>query len=324
VHRPHWIGVLRLTALLAGTSLALSRIGLILHELGGHGGMALALGGTVTGAHLFWFAGGWIRYDVPALTPARDVAIALGGIAIETLLGLALWLGLGVRGGQHARIGRRILGTLGAALLVHAMFYLATGTWHGYGDGRAIHELAGGARIPIAVAAGLAACAAGFAAARHLFGALIQAVPGRGLAGTLAAIAVAAAVNVALDVGELRLRRDATYAVTMQPEGERLAARELARWQRAQPGPVSDAERRARERELARRHRDFPFVWLLAAALGGAIVAGAVRSPRPLRGAPPDAGDVPVPRRLVAIACAAAVISTAAVIAIDAAFNYTW
>jgi len=314
VSRTWWIAVSRLTVLLAGTSLAISRIGLVVHELAGHGGTAVAVGGTVVDAHLFWFAGGWIRYRVPEITVAEDLAISLGGIAIETVLGLALWVGLR----RPGSLGACILRTIGAALLAHAMFYLATGTWHGYGDGRVIHELAGSARYPIAIAAGLLACTAGWLGARHLFGAVVATVPAPRLAGALVAIVVAGAVNVVLDVGELRLRRDATYAVTMQPERERAVARELAAWQREQAAPVSDAERAARERELTSHHRDFPFLWLCGAGVLAAIVAGAARSPRRT-----DL-TVTVAPRLLAIACGTAVISTAAVIAIDAAFHYYW
>lgn len=293
--------------MLAGASLTLSRLGLIVHEWIGHGGTAVALGGTVTGGRLFWFAGGWIRYRLPSPGAAATLAVALGGIAIETVLGLALWVALGSR----TDLGGRIVRTAGAALLVHAMFYLAIGTWHGYGDGRVVRELAGDARVPVAIAAGAAACAAGWAGARHLFGALRAAVPGRPLAGPLLAIAVAAAINAGLDLGELRLRRDTTYSVIMQPERERVVARELARWQRAQPEPVSAAERTARQRALSDEHRELPFGWLLGAALAGALVAGAAQSATPATPARP-AG------RLVALACGAAVIATAVVIAVDA------
>ncbi|HEY0195128.1 MAG TPA: hypothetical protein VGC42_28635 [Kofleriaceae bacterium] len=301
---------LGLTLFLAGTSLALSRLGLLMHELAGHGGMAIAVGGTVTDAHLFWFAGGWIRYVVPGAGTGQELAISLAGIAVETVLGIALWLGLRSRG---EGLGGRVARTLGLALIVHAMFYLATGTWHGYGDGRLIHALLGGACYPVAIAAGALGCAAGYTGARYLFASLRAAIPGRRLGPALAAIAAAAAINVALDVGELRLRRDRTYLVAMQPERERIAARELAAWQRAQPAPVSDAERDAQARELAARHRDFPFVWLLGGSLILAIVAGAARSAeRPER---------PLAPRLATVACGIAAISTAAVIAIDAMFH---
>jgi hypothetical protein len=311
--------MLRLAALLAAAVLALSRAGLIVHEWAGHGGAAIACGGTITGVRLFWFAGGWVRYRVPGMTPAEDLAIALGGIAIESAIGLALWLALRRRSILGPGLGSRLVRAAGAALVVHAMFYLATGTYHGYGDGRVVRELAGDGRFAIAIAAGLAACAAGWAGARHLFGALVAAVPAPRVTGALLAIAAAALVNAGLYLGELGIRsRDSTYAVAMQREGERAAARDLARWVRGQPAGPSDAEIAARARELTREHREVPFAWLLAAATLAAITAGAVGAPRPAR----DREAVVVPARLVAVACAAAAMSTAAVIALDATFHY--
>lgn len=314
--------MLRLAALLAAAALALSRVGLIVHEWAGHGGAAIACGGTITGVRLFWFAGGWVRYRVPGMTPGEDLAIALGGIAVESAMALVLWLvpwlALRRRSVRGSGLGARLLRTAGAALLVHAMFYLATGTYHGYGDGRVVRELAGDGRFAIAIGAGLVACAAGWAGARQLFGALVAAVPSPRITGALLAIAAAALVNAALYLGELGVRsRDTTYAVTMQPEGDRAAARDLARWVHDQPG-LSDAEIAARARELMREHRDFPFAWLLAAATLAAITAGAVASPRPAR----DREALVVSARLVAAACAAAAMSTAAVIALDATFHY--
>src|SRR5579884_945516 len=109
----------RLSVVLACVALATSRLGLVLHELGGHGGMALALGGSITEVKLFWFAGGWIRYRVD--TGATGLlAIACGGMAIETVLGLALWLG--VRG---TTLGSRLVRAAGGAVLVHASWYFA-------------------------------------------------------------------------------------------------------------------------------------------------------------------------------------------------------
>ncbi|HET9620824.1 MAG TPA: hypothetical protein VFP84_05645 [Kofleriaceae bacterium] len=304
--RAWWIATLGLTAFLAAIALTLSRLGLIVHELIGHGGAALAVGGRVTDVHLFWFAGGWIRYDVPDVGLAGALAISLGGIAIESVIGVALWIGLARGGGG---LGRRTVRTLGAALFVHAMWYLATGTWHGYGDGRLIHAAAGDARYPIAIAAGLVGGAAGFAGARLLF-ASIRSVTG--LAGALLAIAAAATINVALDLGELHLRRDAPYATIMQPERERAAARELAAWQAAQPA-ADAAAIEAQKRALAAAHRDVPFAWLLGASLIVAIVAGAARSP--------TCSEHALARRTIGLAAAAAVISTATVIAIDAGFH---
>src|SRR4051794_23792631 len=84
--------VTRLTLTLACLGLAASRLGLVAHELVGHGGAALLAGGDITDVRLFWFAGGWIRYDVPGATLATSVFIAMGGIAIELVAACALWL----------------------------------------------------------------------------------------------------------------------------------------------------------------------------------------------------------------------------------------
>src|SRR5689334_11036212 len=82
----------RLACVLAGVGLVTTRLGLIAHELVGHGAAALAVGGTVEKVRLFWFAGGWIDYDLPRPAPlASRVFVSLGGIALELVVGLALW-----------------------------------------------------------------------------------------------------------------------------------------------------------------------------------------------------------------------------------------
>jgi len=64
----------RLAALLACVALATSRLGLIGHELVGHGGVALAAGATDLEVQLFWFAGGWIRYQLAESSLAASLA----------------------------------------------------------------------------------------------------------------------------------------------------------------------------------------------------------------------------------------------------------
>src|SRR5205823_10383590 len=118
--------VARLAVLLACVALATSRFGLVAHELVGHGGAALALGGDVIGVKLFWFAGGWIRYRGITGDEAA-LAVAMAGIAVELACGVALWCLLG-----GDTLGRRILRAVAAALVVHGGWYLATGAWHGY------------------------------------------------------------------------------------------------------------------------------------------------------------------------------------------------
>jgi hypothetical protein len=302
-----WRAVLQLAAFLSGVALATSRLGLVLHEFVGHGGTAVACGGELLQVKLFWFAGGWIRYRVPHMTAAEDLAITLGGIALECVLGTVLWLALRRRS-LAGRVGR----ALGATMIVHAMFYLAAGTWHGYGDGRAIHEALGDGRYPVAIAAMLVGSLFGWLGARHLFGAILSVLPERRLAGALIAIGLAGTLNAALAIGEVRMRRDTTYSVIMQPERERIVAQELADWERLH-AEADAAGRAARERELAAQHKDFPFAWLCGAAMLAAVVIGAARSRQP--------DDITLRGRAVAIAVGVAVISTAGVIALDCALH---
>ena len=294
--------VLRLTAFLACVGLATSRLGLVAHELIGHGGAALAVGGRVTEVQLFWFAGGWIRYEIPS-SVANHLIVALGGVAIEIAIGLPLWLA--VRGDA---LGSRIVRALGATLIVHACWYLATGAWHGYGDGTLLYRELGDARHAFAIAVGLIGCAFAWLGARHVLGALLGAAEHRGAA-LAVAIVLAAGINVGLDLGELRVRRDATYAATMTPERERQIAREMAAWLAAHPAPVTEPERAAKTEQLEDAHRTFPFAWLYGGGLLVAIGAGAWASRR--------REAEPLSARARRLALALATGSIALVIAID-------
>src|SRR5438128_688344 len=120
-----WLCTARLACLLAGLGLSATRLGLIAHEFAGHGGVAVACGGTVTHVELFWFAGGWIHYDLPAISLGQAFAISAGGIAIEAVIAAGLWLALARRAG----LGARLVRGLAIAIALHAMWYLAAGTY---------------------------------------------------------------------------------------------------------------------------------------------------------------------------------------------------
>lgn len=298
-----------LAALLLAVGLAASRLGLVWHELVGHGGTALAEGGDLLEVQLFWFAGGWIRYRVPDAGVGPYVAIALGGIVVELIAGLALWFAI-----RRTTLGWRIVRAVGAAFAIHAAWYLAVGTWHGYGDGVLLRrELPFEARLAIALGGGALAVGLGYFGARASFGALLATLPSHRLAGLAIAAVVAAGIQVGLVAAELQLRRDPTYGQIMQPERERIVARELAQWteDQARRGAAIDlAARRARARELAEQHRDWPFAYVLGAAVLAAVIAGALRSPRP--------ADAAIPARLLRRTAALAAGSIALVIALDA------
>ena len=297
---------IRLTGLLLAIGLATSRLGLLAHELLGHGGVARAAGGEIVEVQLFWFAGGWIRYHfVVPPSVAAQLAISMGGIAVEALAGAALWLG--VRGDG---LGRHLVRGVGSALIVHASWYLATGAWQGFGDGQLLHQVLGSARYPVAMAAGAIACAAGYLGARGVIGPLRATQPSaRGL---VIAAMLAGAIHAGLAIGEVQLRRDSTYATIMQPEHERQVDRDLARWaayEATHGGEVTPAERAREHARLERIHRTFPFAWVLGAAAVLAMALGALRSPR--------SAAAMLSTRLLVRAAASAAIAIAAVIAID-------
>ena len=277
--------VLRLAGLLACVALAASRIGLIAHELVAHGGVALACGARIIDVQMFWFGGGWIRYVLPAHSSlAAYLAISMAGIALELVIGGALWWRGGRGGESAASLGRHLVRGVGIALVVHATWYLATGAFHGFGDGLILYRELGQARVAVAIASGLLTCLAAYVGARTIFGSLLGTLPGSPrvrVAGFIIAALLGAGLHAALTIGELRIRRDATYAKTMQPERERVIARELEAWQREQAarGVAPDARaERAQKLKLQRSHRTFPFVILLAIATVISVIAGAWRS----------------------------------------------
>ncbi len=294
--------VLRLTAFLACVGLATSRIGLVLHEFLGHGGAAIAVGGRVTEVRLFWFAGGWIRYDDVPPSMAHYLIIALGGVAVEIALGLALWFA--VRGDG---LGRRIVRAAGGVLVVHACWYLATGAWHGYGDGTLLYRELGDGRYPFAIGVGLVGCAFAWLGTRHVLGALAATIDHR-LVALAGALVLAAVINIGLDLAELHVRGDRSYASMMAPEKDRVIAREMVAWIAAQRA-TTDAERAAKVAELEDVHRTFPFRWLFSGALVACAAAGGFASRR--------RAAVPLGARAQRMALALAAGSIALVIAID-------
>jgi hypothetical protein len=199
--------------------------------------------------------------------------------------------------------------TVGAVLVVHAGWYFATGTWHGYGDGALVYHLLGDARHAAAIAGGVVTCVAAFVGARDLFRTIVATMPARRFAGVAIAMVVAAAVNAGLAIGELSVRHDTMYGAIMTTERDRTIQRDYARWL-AEAGAVDDVARERELRQLERDHRTFPFAWLLGACVAGSAVAGAWRSRAPL-------ASSAVSGRAVAVAAGVAAASIAAVVVLD-------
>jgi hypothetical protein len=310
---------LRLVAFAAAVALATTRIGLVVHELIGHGGVANAVGAGVDEIKLFWFAGGWIHYSRDVEWTLRDgLIVQLGGIAIELVVGA-----LAVLWGRRRRgwLGIAVTGA-GAGWMIHAGAYLAIGTWHGFGDGVLLHRALGGAKAAVAIPAGVLCVVAAYLATRALTAPFESAVPVASRAGRLAlvaaAIALAGGIHAGLARAELAVRADETYGSIMRHERERAIDRELAAWlaeQRARGAGTDRAAIDARRRALDAAHRTFPFGVVLVIAIISAGVAGAARSRVRAEGPPP-----PLDRRTLLAAAAAAAIALALVMGAGAIF----
>lgn len=336
----------RLTLLLACLGLAISRVGLVAHEVFGHGGAAVAFGGRVLEVTFFWFAGGWIRYSTPALDERGALLIQLGGILTELGLGLLACLYACLVVAARRQQARRAESALpppsypltalelgGLLFIAHGLWYAATGTWHGFGDGARLHELLGEARYPVALLLGALLCATAAGAARRLARAFAPsfaptrapssssgAAPStpRRLALVLLAAALAGGLHAALTFGEVRLRQDHVYRLTMRTAEERTRDRELARWRQAQAARghlVAPAEEQAKARALtppAPFHfaRALALAALLAAALGTASLR---RAPLPA-----ERGFPVITRAMLAGTAALAFATITAVALLDA------
>lgn len=270
--------VLRLAGLMAAVALATTRVGLLFHELVGHGGTALALGGTITRVRLHWFGGGWIRYDLPS-SDAAVIATGFGGIAVEIVLGIAVWAA--VRGPGLPRLLAR---TCGLVLVAHGASYLATGSFAGYGDGIVLYRALGDARVALAIAAGLVACVATYVGARAVTRPLLGTLPGplrRRALGFAVATLLAGGLHAGLTIGELALAPDATYTRLLRTERDRQIAIELSTWTQQQASRATTpqpAEIRAQRIRLEDSHPTFPFAIVLSCALLLALIAGMATS----------------------------------------------
>jgi hypothetical protein len=329
---------LRLAAFAAAVALITSRIGLVVHELVGHAAAANALGAGVDDVELYWFAGGWVRYDRDTLWSLGDVLVVqLGGITLQLAGGLAaLAWGRRLRRRPRKSAVSAVIGTeapaspsqgwlgvavtgFGAGWLIHAAAYLAIGTWHGFGDGTTLHRVLGAWRPAVAIPAAALAIAATFLAARAVAGRLAATIPtasrGRQLALFAVALAIAGGLHAGAARAELAVRADATYGAIMKPARDRTIDRDFQAWlaeQRAR-GVDPDAALRDRERRRLERARPrSPFGAIVIAAIALAGLAGAVTSRR----REPAALD----RRALATAAAVAAAAIAVVIATGAVF----
>jgi hypothetical protein len=316
----------RLSAALFLVGLIASRLGLVLHELAGHGGAAALLGGKVVAYRLFLFGGGWVRYEAgPEYGLAGSIAVSLAGIAVEIAAGAAALL---LAGRVRAPLARLALVGFAAAALVHAGFYLAAGTHVGYGDGSQLHAELGAARGALVWPAAAAVVVIGLVLARRMAVLAGDWVGARSRAGRVVALvsaaAAAALAHGALTVTERALVRDETYGRIMKPDGERRVDREIARIAaeaRAQGAPLGEGELAAVRAALERRQRSFPLIPVLAILLTLACVAGVWLAVTAAARSPDEAGDEargPPSWRALAPLAGVAAASVALVAGLDA------
>ncbi|MCL6583251.1 MAG: M50 family metallopeptidase [bacterium] len=108
-----------------------TRLGAFLHEVVGHGALAMLLGGDFKSFRLTLFAGGEAEFS-GQLGQAATIAIQLGGILVNLLSGLiALWLAQ--RRGLSFSVRLFSLLVAGVSILSQLQ-YLALGAYYRFGD----------------------------------------------------------------------------------------------------------------------------------------------------------------------------------------------
>jgi len=266
--------LLPLAALTFAVALATSRYGLVVHELAGHGGTAVVLGGHIDQVKLFWFGGGWVSYHAASWSTAEILAVTLGGIATEWIAA-AILVAIARR-----RAGLAKLVLLGAAVgfAIHGGMYLAVGTYYGSGDGTILHHLLGDWR-PLVWAPAAAICVgAAWLGAQAVIPILRAYAPARSqLALIGAAMVLGGALHVGLLVAEQKLRADPVYTAIMKTEGQRQVEHDVAT-ARAQNPQASAEQIEQIRRSSEQKHKPFPFAPLLIALIAASAIASMMRT----------------------------------------------
>ncbi|HUQ04206.1 MAG TPA: hypothetical protein VM261_17020 [Kofleriaceae bacterium] len=309
-------------------ALVTSRVGLVTHELVGHGGAAKAYDADIRDVHLYYTAGGWISYDrTEAWTWTSAIVVQLAGIAVELVMaivaGLGAWWAARRGPGPERRALAAALGGAALGFFVHAGFYFAAGVHHGMGDGTLVHQKLGSARGWLTWPVAVVLVTVTYVGARRL-GAVVRAwLPARSTAAQLGALAVAlgaaAGAHAGMAATELALRPSPTYQAIMKPAREKAIDADVARWADAElrAGRAPDRTAiRARRANLDReRPRTFPFGPLLGVAIALAAAVGAARG-RPTSPVAGEHGGLPKDAVLWAVTCA--VIAALSIGGIDA------
>jgi hypothetical protein len=305
----------RLTLLLFLLGLVASRVGVVLHELAGHFGVARLFGCSLTELRLFLFGGGFVDYACPPLAPAQSLATELGGIGVQAGVGVALAI-LAWRRKRRDFAGLA-LASMAALFVLHGLWYLVTGVHYGVGDGRTLHLSLGPARVaPVAIGSALLVLlcfAATRSLARRLAPWLPDASPARRIGVLVASIALATALHAGAFAAEQRVLADATYAATFRPQAAVEVEREVARF--AREAPRAPEQLAARRRALEAERAPFP----LRAVLGGALAIAALAGVATALARGP-VGRTASSRRALLVTAGVCAVVQAIVVALDRAF----
>jgi len=261
------------------------RIGLLLHEFGGHALTCRLLGGRITEYSLFLFGGGRVHYDWALSTVIGSIPAALfvqlSGIAVELAVGIPLAV-LALRRISSPFVNRLLAATAGV-LIVHALFYLVISAYYGSGDGTVLFALLqGGSRRAFLISTFCMTVSSAFLVS-YAFSPATRgwiAVRSRKLRTVLIVMGVvsAALLHGALTIGEKIIVKDTAYAELKLSQHSRLMAEELsefvagyARENGSEPDPESIA---AIKKALKAKYRQFPIEVPLGIAVLLAFIAG--------------------------------------------------
>ncbi len=268
----------RLSLVFSIAGLLASRIGLLVHEFIGHGGMAYALGGKVPQWRLFYFGGGWIQYKRnPWYSTEQEIAIALAGCGSELIVAALLWaLSTRIEG-----VPRAMAQIVAMLLCAHSCVYLSTGIHYGYGDGLKLYGLLAPAiRHLIVVGLSLTMAFLAYALAKRalLLAALLELGSGmRRIALAGAAVLIATLVHGSLYYGErLVIDPDQSYEAMMQREVDRRAAKYaalLAKQERRAGQAWSARQEESAKQAYVEKHQPWPLrpVLILLGALASLL-----------------------------------------------------
>lgn len=290
----------RLTALAFLIGLVSTRVGLVVHELAGHALPAAMIGSDVTGYHLFWFGGGYVSYArAEPFSLAEGLFVSLAGLGLELIIGgLCLWWARRLERGSVAQLV--ILG-FGTGHLLHALHYLAGGSFHGYGDPWLLYRELTGARVYVAGGLAVVLCGLAFVLARAIAGRLREQLgahrPMVQRAIVVGAVATAGLLHATLAFGEQALTPNRTYAATFKSVSQRKVEVGVKRYQRIvtrrRGSAPSKAELARVRRALKKQHATFPFMPVMSLCLVIAVIGGVIAA-RP-RAAPEPDGATALP-----------------------------